>query len=755
VRSVPVPPRGLAVPGLGEHVLHVVDGGSGLAGLVAGRLAGQGVPAEAVGEPTPASRAVLLLGGLTEETGVEAMLEVQRAAFRAARVVAPRFAREGGVFVTAQDTGGGFGVRGDHGERAWLGGLVALVRTLAGEWPEAVVKAVDCARAGRSPEDVADALAGELLRGGPLLEAGLPADGGRVTTLTVPAALPDAAPGGPGPDDVLVATGGARGITAAALVDLARARRPRLALLGRTALDDEPPDLPADADEATLVRALAERSADTPLALTRRARHILAVREIRATLAAIERAGAPVRYLPADIRDPAAVRDALAAVRAEWGPVTGIVHGAGVLADKRVAEKTDEQFDQVFRTKTAGLRNLLEATADDPLRTVLLFSSVAGGFGNPGQSDYAMANETLAHVAAVEAAARPECRVRALAWGPWQGGMVTPALAGHFAAAGVPLLTAEAGARAFTEEATRADGHSGVLLLAVPAGGGPPGALPPTGLRHPQPALARVSRATHPQLADHVIGGRAVLPLAQTLEWFLAAVRDWNPGAEAVTLRDLRVVTPATWGESGRDAAEFVIAARPDPEDPGSLRVELRGATGRTHCTGRAGAGDAASPAPSAADDDLPPWARAEVYDGELLFHGPMMRAVTVVEAAGPAGARGTLAGVTALDWPGDVWQTDPAVLDGALQLAVLWAREALGHAMLPMAVGAFTPHHRGPAPGPVTCRVLPVAAEAALARCHLRLTGADGTPFADLFDVELVRRPDVPAAGEGRGGEP
>ncbi|MGW5117281.1 SDR family oxidoreductase [Streptomyces noursei] len=759
LRTVPAPPSGLAMHGLSEHVLHVVDGGSGLADLVAERLREQGVRAETVAEPSPESRAVLLLGGLTEELTAEAALEVQRTAFRAARLVAPRFADQGGVFVTVQDTGGDFGVRGTHGERAWLGGLTALIRTLAAEWPAASVKALDCARTGRSPRAVADAVTGELLRGGPLLEAGLPADGSRVTTLAFPASLPGTASAsdGPGPADVLVATGGARGVTAAALTALARAHRPRLALLGRTELDEEPPGLPPDADEATLVRALSQHTADAPLALIQQARHILAVREIKVTLAAIEQAGSPVRYLRADTRDRSAVHSALEAVRAEWGPVSGIVHGAGVLADKRIADKTDEQFDQVFGTKVTGLRVLLDATATDPVRTICLFSSVAGCFGNPGQSDYAMANETLAHAAAVEAAARPGCRVRSLAWGPWRGGMVTPALADHFESAGAPLLATDTGAQAFVEEMGRADEHCRVLLMAVPPQEGRSGPLPPTGLRHPRPARVRVSEETHPQLADHVIDGRAVLPLAQALEWFLAAVRDWTPGTAAVMLQDVRVLRPAVWNEYGSRGTEFTVTGRADGTEPGKLSVELRGSDDTLHCTGRAETADAPPTAVPAnltgVVAGLPPWRRADLYDGELLFHGPMMRAVTAVEAAGPDGARGALVGVTALGWTGDAWQSDPAVLDGGLQIAVVWAREALGHAVLPMAVGTFHAYHRGPAPGPVTCVVLPVRAEDTYARCHVRLAGQDGIPFADLLDVELVRRPAATAADEGHGG--
>ena len=146
-------------------------------------------------------------------------------------------------------------------------------------------------------------------------------------------------------------------------------------------------------------------------------------------MAALESAGSEVRYMPVDVRDSGALRGVLEEVRRGWGPITGIVHGAGVLADKLIADKTDEQFDRVLTTKVGGLRTLLAATEEDPLDTIVLFSSVAAVFGNAGQSDYAMANEVLGQVACAERARRPDCLVRSIAWGPWHGGMVTPALA--------------------------------------------------------------------------------------------------------------------------------------------------------------------------------------------------------------------------------------------------------------------------------------------------------------------------------------
>ncbi|MGV9900870.1 SDR family NAD(P)-dependent oxidoreductase, partial [Streptomyces tendae] len=276
------------------------------------------------------------------------------------------------------------------------------------EWPDVQVRVLDCERGGRDDEEVADAIVCELLEGGADMEVGLRADGTRALLRMVPGPL---TPGGApriGENSVIVATGGARGVTAAALLDLARTHRPRIVLLGRTEAAAEPAGLASATDERALTRLLAERAGDaegsSPARIAEEARRILAAREVRATLAGLEAAGSPARYVRVDVRDTDALTAALREVRATWGPVTGIVHGAGVLADKRIADKTDEQAELVMATKVDGLRALLTATADDPLDTILLFSSVAAVFGNAGQSDYAMANEVLQQVASAEQA---------------------------------------------------------------------------------------------------------------------------------------------------------------------------------------------------------------------------------------------------------------------------------------------------------------------------------------------------------------
>ena len=404
----------------------------------------------------------------------------------------------------------GTGAGGTDPVRAWLGGLAALARTAAKEWPRASVKAIDCATAGRSPAAVADAIVAELLTGGATVDAGLRADGTRIT-LELAAAPTGQTPPNIGPNSVIVATAGGshwggplRWPTASARAGPARpdtagprARRPSAA-----------------AYRTELIQLLARRQPGTPAEIAAAAHRVLAAREIRETISAIEQSGARVRYYAVDVTNTAALGETLAEVRSDWGPITGIVHGAGVLADALIAVKTDDQFNRVFDTKVEGLRSLLAATADDPLAVLCAFSSVAAQFGNPGQCDYAMANEVLNQVLSAEQARRTGCVVRAIGWGPWQGGMVTRDLADRFANAGVALIDLDAGAAAFGAE---------LASLRRSLGSSCPRASVPG--RRALAAQVTVAGPAYAYLADHQVGGLPVVPVATVLDWFAGAAR--------------------------------------------------------------------------------------------------------------------------------------------------------------------------------------------------------------------------------------
>ena len=76
----------------------------------------------------------------------------------------------------------------------------------------------------------------------------------------------------------------------------------------------------------------------------------------------------------------------------KYGCLNGIIHSAGIIADGLIAGKTNADIAKVLAPKVSGLINLDSASKDIPLDFFILFSSVAGAFGNPGQVDYAAAN---------------------------------------------------------------------------------------------------------------------------------------------------------------------------------------------------------------------------------------------------------------------------------------------------------------------------------------------------------------------------
>ncbi|MEU1094295.1 SDR family NAD(P)-dependent oxidoreductase [Streptomyces sp. NPDC005877] len=270
----------------------------------------------------------------------------------------------------------------------------------------------------------------------------------------------EAAALGLGRDSVVLLAGGARGITADVALTLAAASRCRIELLGRTPLPAGPedPELAGAADATALRALLAARGDLTPAAIAREAGNVLAAREVARTLDRLEWLGSPAAYRVADMRDGAAVAQAVKEIQAEHGRVDLVVYAAGVIEDRLIEEKDPESFRRVYATKVDGARALLDAAsqlAHGP-RTAVLFGSVSAVLGNRGQGDYAAANDALA-VLGERWARRTGRRALTVHWGPWapsaeHGGMVTRHLAREYARRGVALIDREEGALALLRE---------------------------------------------------------------------------------------------------------------------------------------------------------------------------------------------------------------------------------------------------------------------------------------------------------------
>ncbi len=545
------------------------------------------------------------------------------------------------------------------------------------------------------------------------------------------------------PGDLVLVTGGARGVTAVCSRELALRTGCRLVLLGRTPLPGaEPQWLAGISSEAEIRKAIGAHTAEklAPRQIMERASALLAAREVRENLRSLEAAGIQAHYVPLDVQDAHAAQSTITDLTSRYGPVKGILHGAGVLADSRLAEKTTAQMDRVIGTKVDGLLNLLSPIDLSSLKFLLLFGSSTGRFGRLGQADYAVANESLAALARWFARNLPGCRTRIVDWGPWDGGMVNAGLKVIFAAEGVGLIPLVEGARFLVREifAPSAPALAEVVALAqssrlpeAPATPAPVAAVlaaEPTEKAEtpqgPEWAFDRlIDRGSHPILDDHVLDGRPVVPLALLSEWLGQASCHLNPGYQVVGFEELRVLHGVRLDQGhpvqiSAHAGRFI-----GTEDSPKVAVEIRGPRG-TQKSAPLVRGQMML-APMGSYPALPPYSpyafparkfpfeKSDWY-GKLLFHGPSWHGIEEIEGFEPL--EGSHPGIVCrlrTAPPPAAWLTqphrsrwilDPLAIDCAFQMMILFSQAQLGAPCLPALVRAYRQFRVFPAEG---CRAV------------------------------------------------
>ena len=680
------------------------------------------------------------------------------------------------------------------------GGLAGLTKSAAREWPELTCKAFDLSNDWSTASEAAARLVDELFRQGPV-EIGL-SPAGRCTPTVVEESLNSVNSSGPAlqAGELVIVSGGARGVTAEAAIAAARAWKSRLVILGRSPLPpDEPEWLQRLTNEMQIKQGLIERlpKGTLPKAIESQYREILAGREVRSTLSRLADAGIPATYHAVDIRDLATVRPLLLQLQQQFGPVRGIIHGAGVLADQRIEDKTRDQFDRVYQTKVAGLRNVLGAIQPDQLKVLCLFSSYTARYGRIGQCDYAIANEVLNKLGRQFSIQHPQAQVVSFNWGPWDGGMVTGGLKKLFAAEQVGLIPMADGAELLVQEFSQANSlpvevmvlgkvdspaPAAAATTAEPARSGssnilisnaPPNALGPvpgssnvllaanvtnqpqisvpnpapargssnvllagttSAAPQPQPApmpgpsgswvFAEIGQSTggdatemkiafersidvlqYPFLESHVIGGKAVLPVAMILEWLAHGAIHHNPGLELDGFDDFRVFQ----------------GIRMDRHETAQLRVmvgrTVRSAgrfTAKTQLIGHPGGRDiihAAGQISLVPQHGPAPEPRLQVamqgYSQDMatayatrLFHGVHLQGIAAVEACSADGivvdSRTSPAPWAWMREPlRSAWIADPLAIDAALQAVILWTQEVQGMPCLPCSIGSYRQYRK------------------------------------------------------------
>ena len=129
-----------------------------------------------------------------------------------------------------------------------------------------------------------------------------------------------------------------------------------------------------------------------------------------------------------------------------------MVHGAGIIEDKLIRDKTPESFDRVVHTKADSVYVLSRKLRPESLQCLLLMSSITAAFGNRGQADYAAANGIMNGLSVILSAQWP-ARVVAMNWGPWgSSGMVSEEVRQQFLTRGIQMIPLDGGAQAALRE---------------------------------------------------------------------------------------------------------------------------------------------------------------------------------------------------------------------------------------------------------------------------------------------------------------
>jgi hypothetical protein len=209
-----------------------------------------------------------------------------------------------------------------------------------------------------------------------------------------------------------------------------------------------------------------------------------------------------------------------------------------------------------------------------------------------------------------------------------------------------------------------------------------------------------VNAATYPTLDGHRIHGTPVVPVVMVIEWFARAAKHAHPELALTAIRDVEVLR-------GIRVRDFEGAGE-------RLRVACKD-----------------EPASGA------PWSLAHVYES-LLFHGAQFRAIRELHGVGEDHGYAYLVGVRELGWNG-AWTTDPALLDGGLQLARLWGVHVLGETTLPTRIGAFVRHDDGRAtPSALRCVLTPRAKNEYRTVTDLAFVDERGRAVFELRGVEM-----------------
>lgn len=322
-------------------------------------------------------------------------------------------------------------------------------------------------------------------------------------------------------EDVLLVTGGGKGITAECALSLAQASGAKLALLGRSKPDDD--------------------------------------EELAANLERMEAAGVEFGYFSADVTDKATIEKTIAKISNQLGTVTAILHGAARNVPQLLAGLDVETMRRTLAPKVTGLQNLLTSVDGDKLHTVISFGSIIAQTGLPSEADYGLANEWLAKVTRDYQQAHPDCRCLTINWSVWAGAGMGERLGilENLARQGITPIPLDDGI-AMLHTLLAQDALPAEVVVASRSG-----ALPTLPIEKPKlpfwrfienvrvhyPQIEMVvdvelSAESDPYILDHIFQGERLFPTVMGLEAMAQVAMALVESAELPTFSDVQLPRP-------------------------------------------------------------------------------------------------------------------------------------------------------------------------------------------------------------------
>ncbi len=617
--------------GAGRALLLAADPADALVGKLAGALEKRGVDVVAAGPESgplePLDHLLVVTSDVGSTDDADALRRVVELYTSAARLLPAKDpARKGAPCVAWIRARSSMPVASGH----YDGAAEAFAATVHLERRQLRVRSLDFEHVDRQPERTADAILDELGDDQAFRAVRYDLEGRRlvgVPTLQRRASYPRRA-AAIGADDVVLVTGGAKGITAECALALARETRATFVLVGSSPAPDTRTDA-AGSDE------------------------------IRATLARFERDGLRCHYRQCDLAVSGEVKRLISEVQHELGALDVVVHGAGLNRPRLVEEPDAAEVLAEIGPKVAGALHLFDALDSAPPKLFVALTSIIGVVGMPRNAWYAFANEALDRSLGRFAARHPSVETASVAYSVWDEVGMGAKLGSveRLAKLGIEPIPVEEGVAHFLELVTRQPKTREVIVTGRLGGFDTwRPALPPLPRAHRfvdhvvrlEPGKEIVCRATldlerDPYVEDHVYEGSRLLPAVFGIEAMAEAVAHVTGRAElpfplrleGVELERPLVVHP----ERGLviEVRAYVEAHEPGEPDGRRVRAEVRSertgfSTAHFSACFVLEADVATDLSVEAPPERLPIRPREHLY-GSVLFQGPRFQRIEEVFA--------------------------------------------------------------------------------------------------------------------------